>query len=96
MRAILAAAAFTAWALPPGVDPDVADMVETIVEEQGGAMLAESMVADLIGEPVASAAGRPRLAGLLPVLVLRMTLVFPSRGKGLRWDVVVCLVWPLG
>ena len=89
------------WSLPDGVDAETADLVDRIVEEQGGVALAEARVASLLESLGHDPPGRlPEDARWgrrwLPSLVIRLSWA-PDRGRRAgRREVVFLLAWPLG
>jgi hypothetical protein len=92
--------ALASWSLPEGVDAGTADLVDRIVEEQGGFGLAEARIASLLESLGHDPAGllpadeRRRLRWL-PSLVLRVSWA-PSPGSAAgRREVVLLLAWPL-
>jgi hypothetical protein len=94
--ALLLAAA--SWTSDASVDPRVEQIVDELVEAEGGALLAEAEIAAMLEEldldPPAGQRGRRRR--WLPALVLRVAWSSPSRPRRKSWELVVLLSWPLG
>ncbi len=84
------------WEIPRGVDPEVVEMVEAIVDLEGGRALAEPLVTDRLDEAGLDSASVRWRGRWLPLLVVRISWAPGPGARSGRWEIILFASWPLG